>query len=160
MSSSLNNILSDQKRPPFQINQLPGRGFNALTFINYNYFERWIFPKNFPAQLEITDGQIPVIRSFRYNINKEADKQELTELEPAKERLDKDIMYYAKVQDMHKLFIQTMQQQGVNRCRTTLSLSPLEITLEIGLIQANLLLNEVTDSEESKKILKEVFSSH
>lgn len=144
MSLPLRNIVSEQKRPPFQVNQLLGRDFDALTLTNYNYFERWIFPSTFAAQLETQNCQIPVVRSFRYN---------------GTDRHNRDIAYLATIQNLHSLFIKAMQVQGQKNCSTTISLVPLSITLEIGLIKANLLLEEVTDGERSQSILNQVLEN-
>lgn len=157
MSAPLRNLLSEQKLPPFQVSKILGRDFNALTLLNYNYYERWIFPSNFTARLELSDAQIPVVRSFRYNSKDKADKAELKDLEPTQERLDRDITYFAKVQELHNLFIQTMQQQSQKNGLTIISLDPLSITLRVGSIQAALLLEEITDAEQSQHILKRVF---
>lgn len=155
MSVSLRNCASDEKRPPFRVNQLPGRDFDALTFTNYHYFERWIFPKNFTSQLENREKPLPIIRIFRYNHPDNAAKELLSEIDPLASPNDKNIIYLATIETVQELSSQALSP--TKPYQTELSLSPLKLTLQTGAYQASFSLQELTDPEETKRILDEQF---
>jgi hypothetical protein len=139
------------------VNQLPGRDFDALTFTNYHYFERWIFPKNFTAKLESKDKPLPIVRIFRYNHRDNASKELLLEIDPLESPNDKNIIYLATIETVQKLSSQTLLPK---QFLTELSLDPLKITLQTGPFQASLSLQELTDPEEAKRLLNENIQSH
>lgn len=157
MTVSLRNLFSEERRPPFQINQLLGKDFDVFTLRNHNYIERWIFPSNFPSLLTGGNRQIPVVRIFRYQASDKADLTPITSLDPIHHVNDRDVAFQATIEPLQNLFEETFSQKRHRFTRTTLSLDPLRLTLEADSAQANLLLEEITDADKAKSILKQVF---
>lgn len=158
MSVSFRNYASDEKRPPFRVNQLPGRDFDALTFTNYHYFERWIFPKNFTSQLERKDKPLPIVRIFRYNHPDNASRELLPEIDPLENANDKNIIYLATIETVQVLSTQNLP--ATKPYQTELSLNPLQLILQTGSYQASFSLQELTDPDEAKRLLSELLENN